>query len=54
MRKISKGFYLCAVSLLLTSIAVSGCATHDAKRNDETYKRPTQAEKQQTEPSTGK
>ncbi len=54
MRNISKGFYLCGLGLIFASLVASGCATRDAKRNDETYKRPTQAEKQQTEPSTGK
>lgn len=49
MRNISKSIYLCGLGLLLTSLAISGCATHDAKRDDDTYKRPTKAEKQQEE-----
>lgn len=49
MRKLSTTIYLSTISLLLTSLVVSGCATHDAKRDDETYKRPTKAEKQQAE-----
>lgn len=46
MRNISNNIYLCGLSLILASFAASGCATHDAKRDDETYKRPTQTEKQ--------
>lgn len=52
MHLIPTRILLSGLGIVLASIAVSGCATHDAKRNDETYKRPTQAEKQQTEPST--
>ena len=54
MRTTSTKILLSSLGIILTSIAISGCATHDAKRDDETHKRPTQAEKQQTEPSTEK
>lgn len=49
MPKLSTTMYLSGLILLLSSLVVSGCATHDAKRDDETYKRPTKAEKQQAE-----
>lgn len=49
MRTISKSIYLGSLGLILTSFVASGCATHDSKRDDETYKRPTKAEKQQAE-----
>ena len=49
MRSISKSIYLCGMGLILASLVASGCATHNAKRDDETYKRPTETEKQQDE-----
>lgn len=49
MRNISKTIYLCSLGLIFASLVASGCATHDAKRNDETYKRPTDTEKAQEE-----
>jgi hypothetical protein len=49
MRTISKSIYLSTLSLILASLVASGCATHNAKRDDETYKRPTETEKAQEE-----
>jgi hypothetical protein len=49
MRNISKSIYLCSLGLILASLVASGCATHNAKRDDETYKRPTETEKAQEE-----
>ena len=49
MRNISKSIYLCVLGLFLASLVASGCATHNAKRDDETYKRPTETEKAQEE-----
>lgn len=49
VRTISKSIYLGSLGLFLMSLVASGCATHDSKRDDETYKRPTKAEKAQEE-----
>ena len=54
MLSITTRVFLSGLGLILISLAVSGCATLDGKRDDETYKRPTKAEQQQEESSQDK
>lgn len=54
MIRITTRILLCGLGLILISLAVSGCATLDGKRDDETYRRPTKAEQQQEESSQDK
>ena len=49
MRRISTGIFRFGLGLILTSLTVSGCATLDGKRDDETYKRPAKLEQGPTE-----